>query len=38
MSQSIEWPEGVKDGLGVMKKEHDFEMLGQLFQGRVFVP
>jgi RIO-like serine/threonine protein kinase len=37
MSQSIKWPEGVKDGLGVMKKEHDLEMLGQLLPGRVFV-
>ena len=37
MSQSITWPEGVKDGLVVMKKEHDFEMLGQLLQKLVFV-
>ena len=36
MSQSIKWPEGVKDGLGVMK-EHDIEMLDQLVLGRVFV-
>ena len=38
MSQSIKWPEGVKDGLGVMKKEHDIrvEMLDELVQGLVF--
>lgn len=24
MAQSIDWPEGVKDGLGVMLKEHSF--------------
>lgn len=33
MSQSIKWPEGVKDGLAVMKKGHDVEMLNWLVQG-----
>jgi hypothetical protein len=36
MSQTIEWPEGVKNGLGVMKKEHDVEMLERLVQGLAF--
>lgn len=31
MAESIDWPEGVKDGLGVMKKEHDMYMLKRLF-------
>ncbi|KAF8797534.1 hypothetical protein BYT27DRAFT_7204326 [Phlegmacium glaucopus] len=30
MAQSINWPEGVRNGLGVMKKEHDLHMLLQL--------
>lgn len=30
-SESIEWPEGVKNGLGKMKKEHDLYMFKRLF-------
>ncbi|KAG5635474.1 hypothetical protein H0H81_011102 [Sphagnurus paluster] len=30
MSPSIHWPDGVADGLGVMLKEHDLEMLKRL--------
>ena len=30
MAQTIDWPEGVKDGLGVMLKEHDTHMLLRL--------
>jgi len=33
MSPSIQWPDGVADGLGVMMKEHDFEMLERLIPG-----
>jgi len=33
MSPSIQWPDGVADGLGVMMKEHDFEMLERLVPG-----
>jgi len=34
MSQGIAWPEGVK-ALAVMKREHDLDMLGKLFKGRL---
>jgi len=36
MSPSIQWPDGVADGLGVMMKEHDLEMLKRLVPGMSF--
>jgi len=36
MSPSIQWADGVKDGLGVMMKEHDLEMLERLVPGTSF--
>jgi serine/threonine protein kinase len=30
LSQQIQWPDGVGDGLTVMKKEHDLDMLTRL--------
>ena len=30
---SIQWADGVTDGLGVMMKEHDLEMLERLVPG-----
>ena len=30
LSQQIQWPVGVRDGLNVMKKEHDLDMLARL--------
>ena len=36
MSPSIQWADGVTDGLGVMMKEHDLEMLERLVPGTSF--
>ncbi|KAJ3512189.1 hypothetical protein NLJ89_g3661 [Agrocybe chaxingu] len=36
MSPSIQWADGVADGLGVMMKEHDLEMLQRLVPGARF--
>jgi RIO-like serine/threonine protein kinase len=30
LSRQIQWPDGVGDGLAVMKKEHDLDMLTRL--------
>jgi hypothetical protein len=36
MSPSIQWADGVTDGLGVMMKEHDLKMLEWLVPGTSF--
>lgn len=36
MAESINWPEDVKAGLGMMKKEHDIYMLKQLLRIRCY--
>ena len=36
MFPSIQWPDGVADGLGVIMKEHDLEMLEWLVPGMSF--